>query len=394
MALNLNQPDFFQNPYPYYAHMRAAGKPFWLPQKTTGDGVWLFSRYADALTIFWEVTAVSKNIRSIRAPGASTPFDLAMLHRDAPDHLRLRRLVASYFSMQYLGQLEPHITLVTDALIRDLQGKTEVDLMADFAEQLPMRVIAHMLGVPVNDLPQIRAWSLVLADGFDSLLASDEVLLNQKSAMLALLSYVEQLIVGKRQEPADDLISFLLHAEAEGKIRRDELIGMAGLLIIAGHETTVNLIGNGLWLLLSHPEQWALLQERPELMPNAVEEILRFESPVQRTSFRIAVEPMELAGMRLEPGQQLGIIIGAANRDEAEFPDPDRFDIQRTPNRHLAFGMGLHNCIGKGLARVEARVALGRMLALCPAPHLLNEQPQWRKNSFFRGLEALPARIA
>lgn len=395
MELNLNQPDFFQDPYPYYARIRAAGKPFWLPhaQKTTSNGLWLFSRYADALTIFKEVTAVSKNIRSVRTPGASTPFDLIMLHRDAPDHLRLRRLVADYFSAQYLDQLETHIALVADALIRELQGKTRVDLLADFAEQLPLRVIAHLMGVPVSDLPQIRAWSLVLADGFDSVLASDEVLLNHKSALLAFLSYVEQLIAVKRRAPADDLLGFLANAEAEGKIQRDELIGMVGFLVFAGHETIINLIGNGLWLLLSHPEQWALLQEQPELMSGAVEEILRFESPEQRTTFRIAVEPMELAGMRLEPGQQLGIIIGAANRDETEFPDPDRFDIRRTPNSHLAFGVGLHNCLGKTLARLEARIALGRMLALCPALHLLNEQPQWRRNSFMRGLEALPATL-
>lgn len=396
MELNLNQPDFFQNPYPYYAQIRASERPFWLPhnQKTACKGVWLFGCYADAVTLFRQTGGVSKNIRAVRSPGSSTPFDLAMLHRDAPDHLRLRRLVAGYFSVQYLSQLEPHIAVVADTLIRDLRGKDRFDLVADFAEQLPLRVIGRLIGVPASDMPRIRAWSLELAEGFDSVLASDAVLQGQQSALLAFLAYVEQLVARKSNARTDDLLGFLLNAEDEGKIRHDELIGMVGFLLFAGHETTINLIGSGLWLLLSHPEQWALLQRQPALMPSAVEEILRFESPEQRSSFRIAEEPLELAGMRMEPGQQLGIIIGAANRDETEFANPDCFDIQRTPNRHLAFGLGIHSCLGNTLARLEARVALSRMQALCPSLRLLNEPPQWRRNSFFRGLEVLPATLS
>ena len=255
-------------------------------------------------------------------------------------------------------------------------------------------VIAKIIVIPNEDLEQIRSWSRDLGDGFDSLSSTPESLARQRVALKDFISYVQELIQNRRKGPdQDDLLAHLLQSQAHNEIEHDDLVGMVGFLLFSGHETTINLIGNGLWLLLKYPASWSTLRDQPELMPSAVEEILRFESPVQRTTFRIAVEPIELAGHRLEPGDQFGAIIGAANRDPSAFVDPDTFDIRRTPNRHLAFGLGVHMCLGKVLARTEATVALRRLAERCPAIELMDAIPRWRPNSFFRGLSGLPARI-
>ncbi len=393
--MNLNQPDFFQNPYPFYEKIRAARAPFWLAhnQQTSSTGVWLFGGYKEAVAIFKETTVISKNLRVVRPAGTSTPFDLAMLHQDAPDHLRLRRLVAGYFSAGFLARFEPRVDAITNELLAPLSKQPEFDMVGDFAEQLPLRVIGELIGLPPADLAQVRAWSVVLGDGFDSVTATDEVLFRQRDALAAYLAYIETLLDRPKGMPEGSLLSYLIACETKGELNREELIGMVSFLVFAGHETTINLIGNGLWLLLSHPDQLKMLARDPALMPGAIEEILRFESPEQRTSFRIAVEPIKVAGVQLEKGQQLGVIIGSANRDTAVFENPDTFDIRRTPNRHLAFGLGLHHCLGAHLSRMEARLAFKHIFSEYPTLRLASDVVTWRKNSFFRGLEALPVRI-
>jgi cytochrome P450 len=390
--LNLNQPDFFQNPYPFYEEIRANQAPFWLAhnQKTSSAGVWLFGGYEEAVAIFKETTAISKNLRAVRPAGTSTPFDLAMLHQDAPDHLRLRRLVSGYFSAGFLKRLEPRVNAIANELLAALSKQPDIDMVRDFAEQLPLRVIGELIGLPPTDLAQVRAWSVLLGDGFDSVMATDEVLARQRDALTAYLAYIEALLARPKRIPDGSLLSDLIVSEAKGELSREELIGMVSFLLFAGHETTINLIGNGLWLLLSHPDQLKMLKRDPALLPGAIEEILRFESPEQRTSFRIAVEPIEVAGVRLEKGQQLGVIIGSANRDASVFDNPDVFDIRRTPNRHLAFGLGLHHCLGAQLSRMEAKVAFQQVLRHFPSLQLATGGVTWRQNSFFRGLEALP----
>ncbi len=393
--MNLNQPDFFQNPYPFYEKIRAAQAPFWLAhnQQTSSTGVWLFGGYEEAVAIFKETTAIFKNLRAVRPAGTSTPFDLAMLHQDAPDHLRLRRLVAGYFSAGFLARFEPRVDAITNELLAALSKQWEFDVLRDFAEQLPLRVIGELIGLPPADLAQVRAWSVLLGDGFDSVTATDEVLVQQREALTAYLAYIESLLAQPKRIAHSSLLSYLIACEMRGELNREELIGMVSFLVFAGHETTINLIGNGLWLLLSHPEQLKLLTQDPALLPSAIEEILRFESPEQRTSFRIAVEPIVVAGVRLEKGQQLGVIIGSANRDAAVFENPNAFHIRRTPNRHLAFGLGLHHCLGAHLSRMEARLAFKHILSQYPTLRLASDSVTWRKNSFFRGLEALPVRI-
>jgi cytochrome P450 len=394
--MNLNHADFFQNPYPYYAEMRAAEQPFWLAHtqdNATSEGIWLFSRHADALGIFKQTSAISKNVRSVRPPGWSNPFDLHLLHRDGADHLRLRRLVADYFSSAYLAKQEPRMTEVAEKVVRAFLQAGGGDLMRDLAEPIPLHLIADLIGVPTDDMAQIRLWSQDIGVGFDSLLISPAVLAQQQKALNAFLDYARRLIEVKRKTQDNNLLGYLIAAEQKGKLDRDELTAMLGFLLFAGHETTINLIGNGLWLLLSDDAHWRLLRDEPALIPRAVEEILRFESPEQRTSFRVAVQPFELNGIRIAPGQQLSVVIGAANRDETVFPDAQRFDPRRTPNQHLAFGVGIHHCLGKTLARNEARIVLGKALELLPSLQLSETTVTWRKNSFFRGVLSLHARL-
>ena len=285
------------------------------------------------------------------------------------------------------------MALISDRLITAFLKKSDIDLVSDFSEPLPLEIIAHMVGIPETDISFIRSRSLLFAKGIDSYVAH-ETKQESLKATIDFSNYLTELIAWKQRhldEPADDLLSFLVGAERLGKIKYDELIGVVGFTLFAGHETTVNLIGNGLWLLLNNLDQWELLQKNPLLVSKAVEEILRFESPQQRTSFRITAAPVEIAGMRFSPGEQLSVLIGSANRDDAVFTNANRFNIQREPNHHLAFGHGLHNCLGKHLARLEAKVALTKILQRCPAIRLQSPGATWRRLSFFRGLAELPA---
>lgn len=392
---DFGSPEFFRNPYPCYSKLRASGEAYWLAHDTDVNtpGIWLFSRYADALQIFRQPRGVSKEVRNMRKGGGSSPFDLHMLHRDGADHLRLRHLVSDYFSLQSVRALQSVMTEVADGLLKSLAGKEGIDLIADFAEPLPLHVIARLVGVPAEDMERVRAWSLLLGDGFDSLLVSPAVDSQKRRALAEFLDYAGGLIEARRREPDDSLLGVLTVAADNDEISSDKLAAMLCLLLFAGHETTVSLIGNGLWLLLSHPGQWQMLRQDSTLIPGAVEEILRFESPEQRSSFRVLLEPVDIGGRLFAPGEQIGVIIGSANRDEAEFDRPEVFDIRRTPNNHLAFGTGLHNCLGKTMARVEAAVALARLLDYFPRLRLGVAEPGWRVNSFFRGLRTLPAQV-
>jgi cytochrome P450 len=394
--MDLNRPEWFQDPYPDYARLRASGQPLWLPHEENyaSEGVWLFARYAEAVALFKETRAITKNVRDRRLQTERTPFDIHMLNRDGADHARLRRLVAHFFSPHAVGRLEPAIVAQTDLLIEAMRSRNEADLIADFAEPLPLFVIARLLGLDPQEMAQVRKWSTVLAVGSDSVLMSEALREKRKQALSDFLDYVGRLEARMRTEKGERMVPFLFGAEASGRLSHEEVIATVTLMLFAGHETTVNLIGNGLWLLLSDPEQWKLLQRRPELVPGAVEEILRYECPIQRSTYRFTTEPVTISGFRIKAGHQLAAIIGSANRDEREFRNPEVFDVTRSPNRHLAFGVGVHNCLGKTLARLEGRIALRQMLSLPVRPRLLSGQPRWRKNSFFRGLEALPVTLA
>jgi pimeloyl-[acyl-carrier protein] synthase len=388
---------FFRDPYPAYRALRAAGRPAWLPHaqaESRSAGVWLFARHAHAVEIFRDSGSFSKDISRVRPAGEGTPYDRQMLLRDGADHARLRRLVAPWFSDAALRDIEPVVRDCATALVARLAGRDACDLVADFAEPLPQAVIARFLGLPDDDLPTIRSCSLLFSSGFDSLLVAEPAnRAARATGMTRFLAYLEQRIARAGELAPESPVRRLVAFRDEGAMTHDELVAMLGLLAFAGHETTISLLASGLFLLLSHPAQRALLASRPDLVDSAIEELLRYESPEQRTTFRTVVAPVAIDGHALVPGDQVGVVIGAANRDDTVFADAERFDITRDPNPHLAFGLGAHVCLGKGLARLEARVAIPLLLEACPRLALADHRPQWRRNSFFRALERLPVRL-
>jgi cytochrome P450 len=314
-----------------------------------------------------------------------------ILFRDPPDHTRLRALVATAFTPRIVQALAPRIADVAEVLLDEVEPTGTCDLIRDYAFPLPVIVIAELLGVPGQDRIRFRDWSVALAAAID-LRTSPDVYGRASDATRELTAYLRDIVAERRAEPRDDLVSALITAESEsGSLDEEELIAMCILLLVAGHETTVNLIGNGVLALLRHPEQLELLRSRPDLVDNAVEELLRFDSSVQFT-FRFAREDIELRGRTIPRGDQVGLILGSANRDPEQFPEPDRLDVTRTPLRHLAFGMGIHFCLGAPLARLEARLALETILRRLPGLRLVEEPLRWREGIGFRGLDALSLR--
>ncbi len=393
IAADLASPAFLADPYPTYRRLIEQTPVFWLPHSNAPGGMWCVARYDD-VTFILHNAPIFKDTSRIAPPEKLTPLDRAMLQRDPPDHTRLRRLASHAFTPRRVQSLEPRIEQMSLDLLNRIRERGTADFIADYARPLPIMVIAELLGVPFEDHDRFSAWSDQIMTGSDSVLGGEEAARRSQEAMASLVAYFTALIAQRRQQPRDDLISALIAArDAEDRLSEDELLGMCVLLLIAGHETTVNLIGNGLLTLLRHPEQLALLRQHPEYLTSAIEEMLRYESPVQRSTPRFAAETFEIAGQRIEQGQQISLMFGAANRDPAHFPDPDRFDITRHPNPHLGFGSGIHYCLGAPLARIEARVAFSHILEHLPAIRLMTDQPEWKPVTWLRGLRRLPVSV-
>lgn len=391
-ALNFSDPAFFQNPYPFYAEMRKRNEPVWIPADPDikSEGIWLFSKYAEVEDIFKLTRQTSKNICAIRNTQNTSLFDLNMLNMDGEAHLRMRKLVSHFFATRNLTELTPSIEETIEQLLGEMIKKDHFDLVKEFAEPLPMRIILKIMGIPNEDAQMIRAWSLAASPAFDSMQSSDEQLNILKIQIIQeFLAYLGTLVQDRKKLTEESLLHYLVTQKDRGEITENELLGMAIFLIFAGHETTISLISSALFLLISSPGQWKSLRQNNQLASLAVEETLRYESPAQRSTFRIVTEPVKINGFEVAPGQQITAIIGAANRDDAIFRQADCFDISRSPNPHLSFGYGLHNCLGKSLARIEACAALQRITRQYTHLNLATVQPIWRKNSFFRGLESL-----
>ncbi len=389
-GIDLTSPEFLADPYPTYARLRDSGTPVYLEMEGPTGGMWLVTRYPDVAGVLRE-SQISKDMGRLVPPPPRMPLDATMLFQDPPEHSRLRSLANQAFTPKRVKDLEVRIEQIANDLIDHVQTQRRMDLIADYAMPLPIIVIAEMLGIPPDDRDTFRAWSNDLITGTDAVRGTDERRHKQGEAIASLMGYFGRLIAERRSSPREDIISALIEAQEEGgRMTVEELLGTCILLLVAGHETTVNLFGNGLLALLRHPDQMALLRERPELLPSAIEEMLRFESPVQRGTFRVAIGPVEIGGRTLDAGQQISAVIGAANRDHAQFPDADRFDITRAPNRHLAFGLGIHFCLGSALARTEARIGFGRILDRLPDLRLASESPDWNQNTLIRGLHTLP----
>ena len=397
-------PTFKANPYPTYAAMREQ-LPF--HRRTTMDGqaaIWFITRYDDVNALLRDHKRLVKNVTNTLTPEQQavlpeTPPLLQllsnhMLNLDPPDHTRLRSLVSKVFTNQVVAQMQDRIQVVADELLDKAHVKGEIDLIEEFAFPLPIIVIAELLGIPSRDRRRFRNWSNAFVTPSANLQRSVKKMEKARQVMEDFTRYMRRVFEERRQEPRDDLISLLLQAEEAGDtLREEELFSMVILLIVAGHETAVNLIGNGLLALLQHPAQMDRLQGNWSLLPTAIEEMARYDGPVERATMRFAAEDIPVADdITITRGDAVSLILAAADRDPAQFPEPDRFDITRTPNRHLAFGQGIHYCLGAPLARLEGQIAIQTLLHRYPGLHLAlpSEQLRWRTIPILRGLHHLP----
>jgi cytochrome P450 len=384
----------------------------------TGEPIWFVTRYAEVLALLKDDERFANDPSSaLTEEEYAQLFQQATQHLtveqqqmaaqtdeilrrnllavDPPDHSRLRRLVAIPFTPKYIEGLRPRVQAITDTLLDMVQARTdetgrrEMELIGDFAYPLPLTVISEMLGIPLADRDKFREWSQAAV----SFTPDDRANPAVTAKLIEFIAYLRRLVADKRSNPGDDLLSGLVLAEAEGdKLSENELLSMIFLLIVAGHETTVNLIGNGMLALFEHPEQRARLQEDPDLLKAAIEEMLRYYGPVEMSLTRWVRQDTELGGQRLRRGEQIMALLASANHDGEQFPDPEVFDISREPNRHAAFGTGIHSCLGATLARLEGQIAFATLLSRLPdlALAIPRDEIRWRDATFLRGLTQLP----
>jgi hypothetical protein len=311
---------------------------------------------------------------------------------DPPAHTRLRDRVRHAFTPGRVARLRPRIRAIAEELLAAAESAGRLELIADFAYPLPVRVIAELLGIPAHDLPLLRRWSDDLAVLLVEPFKGEGAEARSERSLTEMRAYFEDVFAARRRAPRDDLVSGLVGAAPADALDDDELFGLVSLILVAGHETTTNLIGNSVLALLRNPDARRFLDAEPSRIPGAVDELLRYESPVQ-VAQRIARQDCEVAGQRVRRGDRLYALLGSANRDPEAFPEPDRLDFQRGDVRHVAFGSGLHFCVGATLARLEGAVALETLLRRLPAFEADFEKPVWRRRLVLRGLEALPLRF-
>ena len=397
-VVHLLEPALLADPYPFYHRLRVEAPVHWDEEM----GYWVVTRYADVVAALRDPRLSAA--RTAPSVDAWLPPELhealgpvvraimrQMLFLDPPDHTRLRGLVNKAFTPRTVEAMRAHIQQIVDGLLDRMQadGRTEMDVIAELAYPLPAIVIAEMLGVPPEDRDQFLLWSndfgLILDDtttGEDSMRAMYGV--------AAFIAYFRRIIEDRRAAPRDDVLGSLITAEEAGdRLSTDELLGNCILLLAAGHGTTTHLIGNGLLALLRHSEQREMFRADPALGPSAVTELLRYDAPVQSTG-RLVTQDLELAGILLRAGQHVTLRLGAANRDPAQFPDPDRLDLTRRDTRHVAFGYGIHFCVGAPLARLEGEIAFNTILRRLPGLRLVHESLAWDPGVVFRGLSSLP----
>ena len=398
--------DYYQHPLAYFARMRAEGPvtPVLMPH---GERVWMVTRYADVRAALADPRLhkdwAGKLTEPDWVPDEVIGFLSAhLLNLDPPDHTRLRKLVTKAFTARRVAGLRPRIEAVTASLLDAIEerlpgsgsgpggtGGEVVDLIEAFAFPLPVTVICELLGIPARDQDQFRAWShaTVSSEGEPGAF---------RAAGTAMYHYFTALIAAKRAEPADDLVSALIEARDSGdSLDERELISMLFLLLIAGHETTTNLIASGTLALLSNPGELARLRSEPALLPGAVDELLRFANPLNHTTERFTLEPVQIGGVTIPAREWVLCAISSANRDPGRFTEADRLDVERDAGGHLAFGHGIHYCLGAPLARLEGEVAFGALLARFPGLSLAADPSslRWRHSSLIHGLEALPVRL-
>ena len=394
---DLYSQDFKRDSYTTFAKMRQDDPILHQSSLAGNEKIWFFSRYEDVEAILKD-ERFSRDWRALLPEGHSYQYsslenliDNHMLNRDGGDHRRLRNLVSIGFTPKRVRELRPRIEAIAAELISNVQANKKMDLMNDFAFHLPTIVILEMLGVPTEDRGKFKIWS-------NALIApntSEAGMAESVQHLTDFTDYLRNLFEERRKHPEDDLVTALLQAEAEGdKLSEAELFSTFVLLIVAGHETTVNLIGNAMLALWRNPEQLEHLKNDPSLMPNAVEEFLRFDGSVERALNRWVVEDLEYKGHSLKRGDPVILILASANHDEATFIEAEKLDITRSPNPHLGLGKGVHYCLGAPLARLETEIALNSLLERLPnlRPDISFDDLRWRFLPGFRGLTAFPVR--
>ncbi len=401
ILFNPFDPNFRSDPYPVYQRLREES-----PVHRSPLGFFVLTRYEDCASLLRDprVSNDFTNSTAAMEEAAKQGIDLEQLasentrpflFMDPPDHTRLRSLVSKAFTPRVVEGLRPRAQQIVDRLLDAAVARGEIDVIADLAYPLPVTIISEMLGVPAEDHEVFQDWSQEMARSLDpDFVLPADVLERRQKAGDEFAEYFRALIAKRRLDLRDDLVSALIAAEDGGEtLSENELLSTCILLLIAGHETTVNLIGNGMLALLRHPDQMARLRDDPSLIKTAVEELLRFDPPVQLTG-RTAKEDIPLSDGVLPAGQQAIMLLGAANRDPRQFVEPDRLDLAREDNRHLAFGMGIHFCLGAPLARIEGQIAIGEMARRLGSPELMVAEPEYKENVTLRGLASLPVRFA
>jgi cytochrome P450 len=389
---------FLEDPYPTYREFRDAGKIHELDWG--GRNLWTVFCYDDCLAALKDQRISARRMAAFLASLPENEraqfsqlqhvMGLWLAFMDAPEHSRLRKLMNKGFSPAAVELLRPQVKAIMERMLNLMGNTSEVDLMPAIAHPLPVSVIAELLGLPDTMQTQLTEWSDAIAAFIGNPMRTIEQTAGAQEAIINLTSYFRQIVPERRLHKRDDLISLLLEIEADGEtLTEDELYAQCIMLLFAGHETTRNLIGNGVYSLLCHPRELARLQDDPDLIRSSVEEMLRFDSPVQFL-YRVAKEEVEICGVRIQPGNSVVIILGAANRDPHRFRDPDTFDLGRLNNPHLAFGGGPHFCIGNQLARLEGQVAILRIIARFPNIRLADRLPTRARNFSLRGFQSLP----
>jgi cytochrome P450 len=390
VTYNPLSPSVYTDPYPTYERLREKDPVHWSPLMDS----WVFSRYKHVDGILRDHKRFSNDTSKRGNPShIDESFDLAnqpsMLFRDPPDHTRLRALVSRAFTPAVVEGLAGHIRAIADDLLEQIDDPSAFDLMEAIAAPLPVIVIAELLGVPTEDRPQFQIWSRHRARGLEPNITDKERRLVTEAGK-ELDAYFLGIIDQRRREPQDDLISGLVAAEEAGdKLSQAELLAMLRLLLVAGNETTTKLIGNGMLALLRNPEQLEVLRQSPDLMPSAIEELLRYDAPVQ-LDVRVALEDVEFDGRHVKKGQGIMVLLGSANRDPEVFSEPDRLDLTRQEANHISFGRGIHHCLGASLARLEGRLTFEAIMERFADIRMQTDRPVFRDNIILRGLEVLP----
>lgn len=390
LGFNPMDPEFVADPYPTYHRLRAEDPVHYSPL-----GFWVLTRYEDVVTALRDPRLTKEALAAFVAARFGAPLPAmgqSMLDRDPPDHTRLRGLVSKAFTPRVVEGLRPRIQQIVDELLARVVDAGSMDVIEEFAYPIPVAVICEMLGVPLEDHERFKGWSLDIARGLDLIWLGPDSETGRRSiaARHALSDYFRELIAERRGAPRGDLLSALIATEEAGDTLSEiELLATCILLLIAGHETTVNLIGNGTLALLRHPDQLRRLRENPGLIGSAVEELLRYDGPVQRSA-RIPSEDVTIGGRTIGKGELVMPFIGAADRDPLQFKQPDSLDIGRVDNRHIAFGWGIHFCLGAPLARLEGQIAIDCLVQRLPKLTLATDRPEYRQSLTLRGLKALP----